>query len=303
MRGASAAPGDRERVVHRRAAVRPAWLGCGEDVLEAQSDLPQVVERPLVPLLELTAFVAELLAPAAGLILEPERHLLGRLAQGSRLGLGSGGRAPRLLLGLPALLVRVGLDGHADVLCVLLSLVANALGALNDLLGLETGIRLDLLGCLLGRPQDRSNVLPQVRVRLGKRRGLGLDRSQAFGRNDRIVLLGLHDCHAAPTHEGASVTKSSTGCGLPAVGQNPPVPYLRLIEVDEATGELREEYDAAIGRAGKVFGIVKAMSLRPRVLRSAMGLYREVMFGRSDLTRAERELLAVVVSSANDCHY
>jgi alkylhydroperoxidase family enzyme len=52
-----------------------------------------------------------------------------------------------------------------------------------------------------------------------------------------------------------------------------------------------------------VFNIVKAMSLNPRVLRAAMGLYREVMFGPSELSRAERELLAVVVSRANDCHY
>jgi len=79
--------------------------------------------------------------------------------------------------------------------------------------------------------------------------------------------------------------------------------HLRLIEVDEATGELRVEYDAAIERAGKVFNIVKAMSLRPGVLREAMGLYRAVMFGPSELSRAERELLAVVVSNANDCHY
>ena len=79
--------------------------------------------------------------------------------------------------------------------------------------------------------------------------------------------------------------------------------YLRLIEVDQATGELRVEYDAAVGRAGKVFNIVKAMSLRPPVLREAMGLYKAVMFGRCELSRVERELLAVVVSSANDCHY
>ncbi len=79
--------------------------------------------------------------------------------------------------------------------------------------------------------------------------------------------------------------------------------YLRLIEVDEATGELRVEYEAALARAGKVFNIVKAMSLRAGVLRESMGLYKAVMFGPSELSRAERELLAVVVSSANDCHY
>ena len=80
--------------------------------------------------------------------------------------------------------------------------------------------------------------------------------------------------------------------------------HLRLVEVAQAEGELKEEYDAAAGRSGgKVFNIVKAMSLRPRVLRASMALYREIMFGESPLTRVERELLAVVVSAANTCHY
>ena len=79
--------------------------------------------------------------------------------------------------------------------------------------------------------------------------------------------------------------------------------HLRLVNEDEASGLLKEEYTAAVARAGKVFNIVKAMSLRPGVLRSSMQLYRDVMFGRSGLSRVERELLAVVVSRANDCHY
>ena len=85
--------------------------------------------------------------------------------------------------------------------------------------------------------------------------------------------------------------------------QNDVVPNLRLIEEGEASGALKAEYDAAIARAGKVFNIVKAMSLNPETLRASMELYRAVMFGRSELSRAERELLAVVVSRANDCHY
>ena len=79
--------------------------------------------------------------------------------------------------------------------------------------------------------------------------------------------------------------------------------HLRLIEVDEATGLLKEEYDAAVERAGKVFNIVKSMSLRPAVLKRSMQLYKEIMFGPSGLSRQERELLAVVVSRQNDCHY
>lgn len=79
--------------------------------------------------------------------------------------------------------------------------------------------------------------------------------------------------------------------------------YLRLIDEDEADGQLRDEYDAALARAGKIFNIVKSMSLRPAVLQASMGLYREIMFGPSGLSRQERELLAVVVSAANSCRY
>jgi hypothetical protein len=56
------------------------------------------------------------------------------------------------------------------------------------------------------------------------------------------------------------------------------LPYLRLIDVEDATGELKGEYDAAVERAGKVFNIVKSMSLRPGVLKASMALYREIMF-------------------------
>jgi uncharacterized peroxidase-related enzyme len=81
------------------------------------------------------------------------------------------------------------------------------------------------------------------------------------------------------------------------------MPHIRLTEPDEATGLLASEYEAAIGRAGKIFNIVKAMSLNPAVLQASMEMYKAIMFGPSSLSRAERELLATVTSSANDCHY
>jgi alkylhydroperoxidase family enzyme len=81
------------------------------------------------------------------------------------------------------------------------------------------------------------------------------------------------------------------------------MPYIRLIEEAEADGLLAEEYDAAVERAGKVFNILKAMSLRPAVLRASIALYREIMFGESGLSRKERELLATVASAEQGCHY
>lgn len=81
------------------------------------------------------------------------------------------------------------------------------------------------------------------------------------------------------------------------------MPHIRQIDVEEATGSLAKEYEAAIARAGKVFNIVKAMCLNPIVLKRSMALYKAIMFGPSELSRVERELLATVVSTANDCHY
>ena len=79
--------------------------------------------------------------------------------------------------------------------------------------------------------------------------------------------------------------------------------HLRLISEEDADGLLKEAYDAAFERAGKVFNILRAMSLNPPVLRASIALYREIMFGESGLSRRERELLATVASAEQSCHY
>ncbi len=81
------------------------------------------------------------------------------------------------------------------------------------------------------------------------------------------------------------------------------MPWIRQIPIDEATGLLKHEFDKAIRRAGRVWNILHIMSLNPRALKSSMEFYGAVMFGSSPLTRAQRELLATVVSAELDCHY
>ena len=44
-------------------------------------------------------------------------------------------------------------------------------------------------------------------------------------------------------------------------------------------------------------------SLNADSLRAHTAVYRTVMYGPSELTRSERELMAVAVSAANGCHY
>lgn len=79
--------------------------------------------------------------------------------------------------------------------------------------------------------------------------------------------------------------------------------WIRITSPDEATGRLKKIYDDAIRRAGRVWNILSLMSPNPAVLEASMGLYGATMHRPSPLSRAEREMLAVVVSRANDCHY
>lgn len=81
------------------------------------------------------------------------------------------------------------------------------------------------------------------------------------------------------------------------------MPWIRIISDADATGDLARQYEAARRRAGKVYNIVRIMGLNPPALDSSMAMYRALMFGPSPLSRAQRELLAVVVSKANLCDY
>lgn len=80
--------------------------------------------------------------------------------------------------------------------------------------------------------------------------------------------------------------------------------WIRTVAPGEATGLLKRLYDQALARAGKVFNVLRLQSLRPELLRAGVALYEELMLSpRSPLSRARREMIAVVVSRANGCHY
>ncbi len=79
--------------------------------------------------------------------------------------------------------------------------------------------------------------------------------------------------------------------------------YIRQTEPAEATGEVKEFYDKLIERDGHVRGIFKLSSLRPDVLFALSALYSVVMFGPSGLSRAQREMVSIVVSAINGCGY
>ncbi|MFQ5500788.1 MAG: peroxidase [Phycisphaerae bacterium] len=79
--------------------------------------------------------------------------------------------------------------------------------------------------------------------------------------------------------------------------------WIKTVSDEEAEGGLKRLYAAAAQRTGRVFNIVRAMSLNPPVLKASMGIYQAIMYGESTLPRGLRELLATVVSRVNLCHY
>jgi alkylhydroperoxidase family enzyme len=79
--------------------------------------------------------------------------------------------------------------------------------------------------------------------------------------------------------------------------------FIKTVHPSEALGALKREYDAALSRAGRIWNIVRIMSLNPETLRASMRMYSVTMKGECGLSRAQRELLAVIVSQTNGCHY
>jgi uncharacterized peroxidase-related enzyme len=79
--------------------------------------------------------------------------------------------------------------------------------------------------------------------------------------------------------------------------------WIPMIPEAEARGELAELYRQVAEPDGSVDNILKIHSLDPASLRAHFQLYRQAMRGPGELTRAQREMIAVVVSSLNRCHY
>ncbi len=79
--------------------------------------------------------------------------------------------------------------------------------------------------------------------------------------------------------------------------------YIPYISQEDASPELRALYDRYRGPVGEIDNILRIHGLNPPSLSGHVGLYQTLMRGRSDLTRTQREMIAVVVSAINECHY
>lgn len=73
-----------------------------------------------------------------------------------------------------------------------------------------------------------------------------------------------------------------------------PMAYIRYVDPEEIPAEDQVADDD---------NIIRIHGVHSRTIRLHYDLYRELMYGRGPLSRVQREMIAVVVSAANDCHY
>lgn len=80
--------------------------------------------------------------------------------------------------------------------------------------------------------------------------------------------------------------------------------WIHVIPEEEAEGELKALYEQEFDSEKQgTDNILAVHSLNPPTLRAHADLYHTVMHAKSPLSRSEREMVAVVVSAINKCHY
>ena len=85
--------------------------------------------------------------------------------------------------------------------------------------------------------------------------------------------------------------------------QPPHISALGAPEPEAHDDDIRAVFERCVEKLGLVPNVLQAYGLRPAKLRNFMAMYNELMLAPSGLSKLEREMVAVVVSSHNRCYY
>jgi len=85
------------------------------------------------------------------------------------------------------------------------------------------------------------------------------------------------------------------------VPQSDHISALPVADPQALDEDLRALFELCTEKLGIVPNVLRAYSLRPQKLRNFVAMYNELML--AGLSKLEREMVAVVVSSANRCYY
>jgi uncharacterized peroxidase-related enzyme len=78
---------------------------------------------------------------------------------------------------------------------------------------------------------------------------------------------------------------------------------LHVPDEEDVPDEVKELWALPLEKLGFVPNVLRVFALRPNHLLGWWAYYDELLRGESGLTKAQREMIAVVVSVTNRCHY
>ncbi len=82
-----------------------------------------------------------------------------------------------------------------------------------------------------------------------------------------------------------------------------PLIALELPSEGELTERQQAYFDKCVEKLGMVPNVLRAYAFNPEKLDAFTGMYNDLMLAESGLSKLEREMIAVVVSSVNRCYY
>ncbi len=88
-----------------------------------------------------------------------------------------------------------------------------------------------------------------------------------------------------------------------AVTKNAPVTALDLPQVDPLPPETEKYFRVCEDKLGMVPNVLRAYAFDIEKLNAFTAMYNDLMLGQSDLSKLDREMIAVAVSSENRCWY
>ncbi|HET7410250.1 MAG TPA: peroxidase-related enzyme [Paracoccaceae bacterium] len=101
-------------------------------------------------------------------------------------------------------------------------------------------------------------------------------------------------------------TKTKTRPAAPASLEQAVAARTTALELklpDPLPEDVRELFEKCLAKLGLIPNVLLAYAHRPEKLRAFSLMYNDLMLGESGLTKLEREMIAVAVSSQNRCWY
>ncbi len=79
--------------------------------------------------------------------------------------------------------------------------------------------------------------------------------------------------------------------------------FIGYIPYDNASDALKKLYGQYGGKTKTPANIVRIAGSNPPAMKAHVDLYGAIMFQKSEISRHQREMIAVIVSAINECHY